>query len=455
MNVSWYLNGTLVQSNNSVTGAAYTNTSAKQGIWIVNATATNVNGSVSKEWTWIVNAPSSSGAPSITGLPASPATNNAGDSRIFSITANQTVNVSWYLNGTLVQSNNSVTSAAYTNTSAIQGTWMVNATAANMNGSVSKEWTWIVNAPSSSGAPSITGLPASPATNNAGDSRTFSITTNQTVNVSWYLNGTLVQSNNSVTSAAYTNTSAKQGIWIVNATATNVNGSVSKEWTWNVGQISDGPSAHWKLDENTGTTASDSSGNANTGIIYGPVWTTGKYGSALRFDGLNDYVGIPNSASMAGYPQATIEAWVYLTSAPSARAPIYSETTSSSTFRRIMLYVLPSGKIELDFRNSNADPAGSVSAVISNTAIDLNKWYHVAGIFNSVTGVHQIYINGNIDINANIPTSALGTSSTKGIEIGHLQGTGTGYFNGIIDEVKIFNRPLNAGEIASEYSGIG
>ena len=153
------------RSNDSVTGAAYTNTSAIQGIWIVNATATNVNGSVSKEWTWIVNATSSSGAPSITGLPASPATNNAGDSRNFSITANQTVNVSWYLNGTLVQSNTSVTGAAYTNTSAIQGTWIVNATATNVNGSVSKEWTWIVNAPLS---PST--LPSPPPSSGGGSS---------------------------------------------------------------------------------------------------------------------------------------------------------------------------------------------------------------------------------------------------------------------------------------------
>ena len=63
---------------------------------------------------------------------------------------------------------------------------------------VSPEPAWGVwsteQASQNGGAPSITGLPASPVTNNAGDSRTFSITANQTVNVSWYLNGTLKSS---------------------------------------------------------------------------------------------------------------------------------------------------------------------------------------------------------------------------------------------------------------------
>jgi hypothetical protein len=64
--------------------------------------------------------------------------------------------------------------------------------------------------------------------------RSFNITVNQTANVNWYINGTPVQVNGSVTKAMYTNTSASAGTWIVNATASNANGTVSREWTWNV-----------------------------------------------------------------------------------------------------------------------------------------------------------------------------------------------------------------------------
>jgi PGF-pre-PGF domain-containing protein len=84
--------------------------------------------------------------------------------------------------------------------------------------------------------PSITSyLPASPLSDNEGATRTFNITANQTVNVTWYINGTSVQSTEKgVISAIYTNTSAAQGTWIVNATASNANGFVSREWTWTV-----------------------------------------------------------------------------------------------------------------------------------------------------------------------------------------------------------------------------
>jgi hypothetical protein len=78
---------------------------------------------------------------------------NIGSTRLFKITVNQTVIVNWYINGTRVQSNGSVSNAIYTNSSAIPVTWKVNATATNTNGTVSKEWTWIISSltPAASG----------------------------------------------------------------------------------------------------------------------------------------------------------------------------------------------------------------------------------------------------------------------------------------------------------------
>ena len=67
-----------------------------------------------------------------------------------------------------------------------------------------------------------------------GATRTFNVTANQTVNVSWLINGTEVQKNTSVTSASYTNTSAVEGTWNVSAIVTNVNGTDMQVWVWNV-----------------------------------------------------------------------------------------------------------------------------------------------------------------------------------------------------------------------------
>ena len=54
--------------------------------------------------------------------------------------------------------------------------------------------------------------------------------------------------------------------------------------------------AYWKLDEGSGDTAYDSSGNGYDGTIYGAIWTTGYSGYALDFDGVNDYVDFSDYA---------------------------------------------------------------------------------------------------------------------------------------------------------------
>jgi len=76
--------------------------------------------------------------------------------------------------------------------------------------------------------------PESPVNDYAGANRTFEITITQTVNVSWQINGTEVQTNASVTETSYTNTSAVNGIWNVAAIVSNANGTGMQTWTWTV-----------------------------------------------------------------------------------------------------------------------------------------------------------------------------------------------------------------------------
>ena len=81
--------------------------------------------------------------------------------------------------------------------------------------------------------PAITGYaPSSSVSDSTGATRTFNISTDQVVNVTWYLNGTQLFTNTSVTEANYTNSSAGSGTWNVTAIANNTNGTDSREWTW-------------------------------------------------------------------------------------------------------------------------------------------------------------------------------------------------------------------------------
>jgi hypothetical protein len=67
----------------------------------------------------------------------------------------------------------------------------------------------------------------------------------------------------------------------------------------------------WHFDEGTGGIAADSSGNGNAGtLVNNPSWVNGKLEKVLRFDGINDYVSIPNSLSLNPENEITIIAWV-------------------------------------------------------------------------------------------------------------------------------------------------
>jgi len=81
-------------------------------------------------------------------LPSTPEVNNqVGEMRTFSVTADQVVNVTWFINGTQVQLNASTRTSSYINNSARMGSWNVTAVVENANGTGMHKWDWIVKAP--------------------------------------------------------------------------------------------------------------------------------------------------------------------------------------------------------------------------------------------------------------------------------------------------------------------
>ncbi|MBW6517108.1 MAG: cytochrome c family protein [ANME-2 cluster archaeon] len=229
---TWYLDNNPVQSNESVLYAGYTNTGAALGVWNISVKASNVDGNIMYIWTW--NVSSIPPPPVITiSFPTSSINDIVGTSRKFGITIDQIANIVWYINGNPVQSNVSVMGASYNNSSTTIGIWNVSAIATNANGRASHTWTW--NVAPLPVPPVISNFAPNPLVNDiVGASRTFNITIDQPADVSWYINGILVQSNGSISEARYTNNSSAVGTWNVSAIATNANGSVMCTWTWKV-----------------------------------------------------------------------------------------------------------------------------------------------------------------------------------------------------------------------------
>ena len=202
----------------------------------------------------------------------------------------------------------------------------------------------------------------------------------------------------------------------------------------------------WKLDESGGLTAADSSGNGNDGTLTnmaGNQWTDGAVGGALEFDGVDDYI-LRSSTSSLNLPTAwTISVWVYLVGNP-AYEYIVTKNTSSTWDMEYGVYVrYPANGGEVGVVLD-----GSITDIVS-VQWSMETWTHIAVTWDGSDA--QAYVDGEfVD---SIAYSGTLTNEGDWFNIGRrsnsVDGTSsTGLFDGLIDDVRIYNRVLTAEQIA-------
>lgn len=212
-----------------------------------------------------------------------------------------------------------------------------------------------------------------------------------------------------------------------------------------------GPVAAYSFNEGSGTTVSDSSGNNLTGKIIGATWTTsGAYGSALSFDGVSSYVDLGNPAALQLTGSMTLEAWVMAAANPADDGQIVAKSNGTGW----QLKTSPdTGPQTFGVKVSGADQSGVQR--YSATVRSLKTWYHVAGVYDASSRTLSTYVNGvlnNGTLMGTIPASQF--NQNVNVNIGRR--TGGLYFNGAIDEVRIYNRALSQAEIQTDlFTPIG
>jgi hypothetical protein len=188
----------------------------------------------------------------------------------------------------------------------------------------------------------------------------------------------------------------------------------------------------------------DSSGKGNNGTINGdPTWVAaGKVGSALRFDGDGDYVDCGAGATLNITNGVTIAAWIKLSVTGLDQKIVGNQDNSTGGYK---MTVYTNDRVEFEIRTSAG--AGTLNRTVAGgTALATGVWYHVVGVY-SEGGYLRTYVNGVLDREL-ITTAVLGTS-TGTLKIGCEPYTTTAnFFNGIIDDLRIYNKALSAGEIA-------
>ena len=209
--------------------------------------------------------------------------------------------------------------------------------------------------------------------------------------------------------------------------------------------------SRWAFDEGSGTIAHDSVGN-NHGTIYGAQWTTGILGGALDFAGNGERVEVPDDDSLTPANQITICFWVYNRggSVPaiykSASCP--GEPASPGNSRAYGM-ALSEEWVSMSVYSA----VNTYGQITSNNPVSLNKWHHVAGTFNQ--GQAALYVDGHPEISATLAVSSIMNDAQPLIIGGAWEYCGTdsfeGKLNGVVDDVRIYNRALSAEEIRQLY----
>lgn len=222
--------------------------------------------------------------------------------------------------------------------------------------------------------------------------------------------------------------------------------------------LNDGLVGYWKFDEGTGTTAYDSSGYNNNGTLMGGQsgtgWTTTvastNYANpyALEFDGSNDYVIIEHSSSLALDPYTDTYAMTFWIKAP---------TQAASGFRIMEKNAWPAATgypisfqgngTNFDFRvwDGTNNPRVTVAGALNDS------WHFVVGMVNQFEDKLIVYLDGAF-YRETVNTLTSSPINTVPLIIGDSSNFNRA-FNGLLDDIRIYNRALSASEIAQLAAG--
>ncbi|MBN2377692.1 MAG: LamG domain-containing protein [Sedimentisphaerales bacterium] len=194
--------------------------------------------------------------------------------------------------------------------------------------------------------------------------------------------------------------------------------------------------AHWGFDQSQGSSALDSVGGNNGDLNEQPLWRAGlgKIGGALEFNGSSDCVSVANEAVFDLRDQIAVAAWV--------------KVRAFDTDGVIIAKGSDGWGLRCDSANRTfrfACGAGPEMSVAGTGSVGVDQWHHVVGVYDGQE--IRLYVDGFLN-NSREASGEIGTNDI-GVCIGGDQQMSGCSFNGMIDDVRIYNRGLNLAEVRS------
>ena len=205
--------------------------------------------------------------------------------------------------------------------------------------------------------------------------------------------------------------------------------------------VVEGLVAYWALDETEGNNVGDSSGNGHDGTLVGdPQWTEdGKFGGALVFDQDGDEVDVPFHANL-NQETFTICAWANAETGGTGHRAVVSSRDDFPQ-RGYIFYATPNNTWQFW-------TGGGGWKSVQGPAVNLDNWEHLAGVYEN--GTQKFYVNGELAGERADGALQINTAQEFLIGAGANETANHNYrFKGMIDEVCLFDKALDEGEIGA------
>jgi hypothetical protein len=197
----------------------------------------------------------------------------------------------------------------------------------------------------------------------------------------------------------------------------------------------------WSFDEGSGAVAHDSTGNGYDGTINGATWAAGIAGGCLSFD-WNDWVQV--QSPVRSLPPYSISLWMSPTSVSSLQYVVSNggETSDSFGFN----VGLHGGLV----RGTGNAPSPTALGGAGVNVIPAGVWTHVCWVWDGTGGLNsmKLYLNGARACTAT-PSRGIWPNSPQNLVMGRVTNGSSCGFGGLLDEVRIYDRTLDEGEIAT------
>jgi len=200
----------------------------------------------------------------------------------------------------------------------------------------------------------------------------------------------------------------------------------------------------WKFDETQGTTAKDSSGGNHNGTLVGNVkFGKGKIGGAIDLDGAGSFVRIADKSAFDMANEATIACWVNFRTVPAGWTAIVTKGDGAWRLSTVEQNRQP------HFAVNDFAQGGDGIFVNSHATFSAGEWHHIVGTYNG--NVINLYVDGKLD--SSKPWSGGIGRNDFDVLIGENAELKDRCFNGLIDDVRIYNHALPESQIKALAAG--